>query len=187
VTYCTLCLEPEITINSYGTSHLTPHVDLKAFQPTTPLPPSLKQLGELPDEFKGVHYEEDLINVEYLKEDTLPALPALTKSAQSGCVFCGLIRKLLVEQAKIFQGRGNGIVVLWNIQFAFSNQSERERALVGPKCEPRMVPFSMRLYFQPVQGGYMEQTKKLILSSLPGALKSLCLRGDVEINRMQDH
>jgi hypothetical protein len=160
---------------------------LKAFQPTTPFPPSPKQFGELPDEFKGVHYEEDLINVEYLKEDTFPTLPALTKSAQSGCVFCGLVRKLLAEQAEKFQGRGNGTVALWNIQFAFSNESERERALVGPKCEPRMVPYSMRLYFQLVQGGYMEQTKKLILSSLPGVLKSLRLRTDIEINRMQDH
>jgi hypothetical protein len=141
-------LEPETTISSYGSSHLAPHVDLKAFQPTTPFPPSLKQFGELPDEFKGVHYEEDLINVEYLKEDTFPTLPALTKSAQSGCVFCGLVRKLLAEQAEKFQGRGNGTVALWNIQFAFSNESERERALVGPKCEPRMVPYSMRLYFQ---------------------------------------
>jgi hypothetical protein len=33
----------------------------------------------------------------------------------------------------------------------------------------------------------MEQTKKLILSSLPGVLKSLRLRTDIEINRMQDH
>jgi hypothetical protein len=181
-------LEPRTIVNSYGSSHLAPHVDLRAFRSATLAPPSLKHLGELPDEFKGVHYQEDLINVEYLKEDSFPSLPALTKSAETGCVFCELVRKLLAEQADSFRDQGDGTVVVWNIQFAFSKQSERERALVGPKCEPRMVPFSLRLYFQPA-GGYIEQTQKLILSSIPGVLKFsfVPLRRNVEFNQMQDH